>query len=115
MLPVKSYTINGSLSLPLHKRQVRITRRRGNNLVRVSGLSDQLTERIDDPVLKLFVKEPVAFFGGVFAGIFGLNLQEDPLRTWIESTAASAGVSYEVANRQVQQQLDNMKLKNQST
>lgn len=38
-------------------------------------------------------QEPVAFLGGVLAGVLGLNLKEDPLRSWLERTSAEAGVS----------------------
>ena len=38
------------------------------------------------------LQEPVAFFGGVFAGALGLNLEEDPLRSWLQRTAADAQV-----------------------
>eukprot|EP01023_Acetabularia_acetabulum_P022177 TRINITY_DN2189_c0_g1_i1.p2 TRINITY_DN2189_c0_g1~~TRINITY_DN2189_c0_g1_i1.p2 ORF type:complete len:113 (+),score=16.52 TRINITY_DN2189_c0_g1_i1:158-496(+) len=103
-----SCQVNGFSRAPQY-RQLKSSNQRGNIFVVQSRLPTQITERIEDPVVKQFVKEPVAFFGGVFAGVLGLNLQEDPLRSWIESTAAAAGVSYEVANRKVQQQLNNMK------
>ena len=39
-------------------------------------------------------QEPIAFFGGVFAGFFGLSLSEGPLRSWIQRTGGSEdGVS----------------------
>ncbi len=38
------------------------------------------------------MQEPVAFWGGFTAGALALNLKEDPLRTWIERTAAGAQV-----------------------
>lgn len=37
-------------------------------------------------------QEPVAFWGGVFAGALGLNVDEDPLRSWLQRTAADAQV-----------------------
>ncbi len=37
-------------------------------------------------------QEPVAFWGGVFAGALGLNVDEDPLRGWLQRTAADAQV-----------------------
>ncbi len=38
------------------------------------------------------VQEPVAFWGGAFAGILGLDLSQDPLRGWLERTSVNAGV-----------------------
>jgi hypothetical protein len=46
----------------------------------------------DDPVLRAALTEPVAFWGGVFAGALGLDEKEEPLRGWVERTAAAAGV-----------------------
>jgi len=37
-------------------------------------------------------QEPVAFWGGVFAGALGLNVDADPLRSWLQRTAADAQV-----------------------
>ena len=34
----------------------------------------------------------MAFWGGVTAGLLGLTLTEDPLKTWVEQTSAEAGV-----------------------
>ncbi|KAI8462983.1 MAG: hypothetical protein J3K34DRAFT_162153 [Monoraphidium minutum] len=45
-----------------------------------------------DPVVRAALKEPVAFFGGVFAGALGLSERDEPLRGWVERTAAQAGV-----------------------
>ncbi|DBB08615.1 hypothetical protein WJX82_006801 [Trebouxia sp. C0006] len=35
-------------------------------------------------------QEPVSFLGGIFAGFLGLSLDQDPLRDWIEQTAADS-------------------------
>ncbi|KAK9816732.1 hypothetical protein WJX72_004326 [[Myrmecia] bisecta] len=56
----------------------------------------QLADNIRDPVLRAVVKEPVAFWGGAFAGVLGLDIQEDPLRGWLERTRADAGVPYQM-------------------
>jgi hypothetical protein len=32
------------------------------------------------------LQEPIAFWGGVFAGVLRLNVNEDPLKTWIQRT-----------------------------
>eukprot|EP00249_Psilotum_nudum_P009095 c21706_g1_i1 orf=441-893(-) len=44
----------------------------------------------DEPILKEALKEPIAFFGGLFAGLFRLNLNEDPLREWVTRTVKTA-------------------------
>ncbi|KAG6549830.1 hypothetical protein Mapa_008811 [Marchantia paleacea] len=46
----------------------------------------------NDPIVKEALKEPVAFLGGVFAGILRLDLNEEPLREWVAKTAEAAGV-----------------------
>lgn len=49
----------------------------------------------DDPILKEAVKEPVAFFGGLVAGLLRLDLQEEPLKDWVERTSKAAGLDQE--------------------
>ncbi|BBM97929.1 hypothetical protein MPTK1_1g09530 [Marchantia polymorpha subsp. ruderalis] len=49
----------------------------------------------NDPIVKEVLKEPVAFLGGVFAGILRLDLNEEPLREWVAKTAEAAGVQPE--------------------
>ncbi|MCO5559062.1 hypothetical protein L7F22_012654, partial [Adiantum nelumboides] len=46
----------------------------------------------DDPLVKEVLKEPLAFLGGVFAGVLRLDLNEDPLREWVVKTSEAAGV-----------------------
>eukprot|EP00250_Pteridium_aquilinum_P007879 c17506_g1_i1 orf=328-687(-) len=46
----------------------------------------------DDPIVKEALKEPLAFLGGVFAGVFRLDLNEDPLKEWVVKTSEVAGV-----------------------
>ncbi|XP_042434160.1 UPF0426 protein At1g28150, chloroplastic-like [Zingiber officinale] len=50
---------------------------------------------LDDPILKQAFKEPVAFVGGVFAGLLRLDLNEEPLREWIAKTVEVAGIDAE--------------------
>ena len=38
------------------------------------------------------LQEPVAFWGGVFAGFLALDVEEEPLKGWIARTSADAGV-----------------------
>lgn len=77
---------------------------------------DALDNVVSDPVLRMALREPVAFVGGMFAGVpnvlhvlrflrpplseallvccraglFKLDLTRDPLREWVQRTAASA-------------------------
>ncbi|CAM6040663.1 unnamed protein product [Sphagnum compactum] len=46
----------------------------------------------DDPILKEVLKEPIAFFGRVFAGLLRLDLNEEPLREWVAQTSEAAGL-----------------------
>ncbi|XVF53691.1 hypothetical protein PTKIN_Ptkin05aG0119200 [Pterospermum kingtungense] len=45
------------------------------------------------PILKQAIKEPVAFMGGMFAGILRLDLNEDPLKEWVARTVEASGIS----------------------
>ncbi|NES07946.1 MAG: hypothetical protein F6K22_37265 [Okeania sp. SIO2F4] len=40
---------------------------------------DELT-----PIVKELLEQPVAFFGGFFSGMLRLNLNDDPVKTWLE-------------------------------
>lgn len=46
----------------------------------------------------LYLQEPVAFLGGMFAGILRLDLNEEPLKEWVRRTAEAAGISEEETN-----------------
>ncbi|CAM6028773.1 unnamed protein product [Sphagnum balticum] len=46
----------------------------------------------DDPIFKEVLKEPIAFFGGVFAGLLRLDLNEEPLWEWVARTSEAAGL-----------------------
>jgi hypothetical protein len=35
------------------------------------------------PLLKKLAQQPVAFMGGFVSGVFRLNLEEDPLKSWL--------------------------------
>jgi hypothetical protein len=37
-------------------------------------------------------QEPIAFLGGVFAGLLRLDLNEEPLREWVARTSEVAGL-----------------------
>jgi hypothetical protein len=45
---------------------------------------DELT-----PLAKELTSYPVAFLGGFFAGVFRLNLTEDPVRSWLDQQTGS--------------------------
>ncbi|KAK8680108.1 hypothetical protein V6N13_109062 [Hibiscus sabdariffa] len=45
------------------------------------------------PILNQALKEPVAFMGGMFAGILRLDLNEDPLKEWVARTVEASNIS----------------------
>ncbi len=45
---------------------------------------DELT-----PILKELTQQPVAFLGGFVSGILKLNLNDDPIKTWLEKEGVS--------------------------
>ena len=47
-------------------------------------MMDELT-----PILKELTQQPVAFLGGFVSGILKLNLDDDPVKTWLEKEGAS--------------------------
>ena len=51
-------------------------------------------DAVDDPLLRKAMKEPVAFFGGLFAGFLGLRVDEagSPLKAWVDAAAEDAMV-----------------------
>ncbi|CAK9195651.1 unnamed protein product [Sphagnum troendelagicum] len=55
------------------------------------GVTPSLLSK-DDPILKEVLKEPIAFLGGVFAGLLRLDLNEEPLREWVARTSEAAGL-----------------------
>ncbi|XP_015067795.1 UPF0426 protein At1g28150, chloroplastic [Solanum pennellii] len=50
---------------------------------------------IQEPILKEALKEPVAFAGGMFAGLLRLDLNDDPLKEWVSRTVEASGVTAE--------------------
>ncbi|XP_039155148.1 UPF0426 protein At1g28150, chloroplastic-like isoform X1 [Eucalyptus grandis] len=49
----------------------------------------------EERIIREALKEPVAFMGGMFAGILRLDLNEDPLREWVTRTVEASGISQE--------------------
>lgn len=41
------------------------------------------------------MQEPVAFLGGIFAGILRLDLNEEPLKEWVTRTVEASGITEE--------------------
>jgi len=41
------------------------------------------------PILNEFLEQPVAFFGGLVSGFLKLDLQQDPLKGWLEKQGAT--------------------------
>jgi hypothetical protein len=39
------------------------------------------------PIVKEFAKEPIAFASGFVSGLLRLDLNEDPVKTWLERQA----------------------------
>ncbi|CAK9151250.1 unnamed protein product, partial [Ilex paraguariensis] len=39
--------------------------------------------------------EPIAFMGGMFAGLLRLDLNEDPLKEWVTRTVEASGITEE--------------------
>ena len=51
-------------------------------------------DTVEDPLVRQAMKEPVAFFGGMFAGFLGLSVDDEasPLSKWVRDTSEAAGV-----------------------
>lgn len=45
---------------------------------------DELT-----PIFQELVGQPVAFCGGLFSGLFRLNLDDDPVKTWLDNQSGT--------------------------
>ncbi|KAJ1403990.1 hypothetical protein SESBI_26910 [Sesbania bispinosa] len=60
-----------------------------------NGVTSFFFNPAQDPIVKEALKEPVAFLGGVFAGILRLDLNEEPLKEWVTRTVEDAGISEE--------------------
>ncbi|XP_050215610.1 UPF0426 protein At1g28150, chloroplastic isoform X2 [Mercurialis annua] len=52
-------------------------------------------DSINQPILKEALKEPVAFIGGMFAGVLRLDLEEEPLKEWVTRTVEASGMTVE--------------------
>ncbi len=45
---------------------------------------DELT-----PIFKELTQHPISFVGGLFSGFLGLNLNDDPVRSWLEQQGST--------------------------
>ncbi|PZO39437.1 MAG: hypothetical protein DCF19_14360 [Pseudanabaena frigida] len=45
------------------------------------------------PILNEFLGQPVAFFGGLVSGFLKLDLQQDPLKGWLEKQGATVNAA----------------------
>jgi hypothetical protein len=46
------------------------------------------------PIFNELVEQPVAFLGGLVSGFLKLELQQDPLRSWLEKQGATLKTPY---------------------
>ncbi|CAN1145024.1 UPF0426 protein At1g28150, chloroplastic [Linum perenne] len=69
--------------------------RRRRSLLKV-GSSSFFCNPTDDPILKDALKEPVAFLGGMFAGLLRLDLNDEPLKEWVTRTVEASGIKEEI-------------------
>lgn len=49
---------------------------------------DELT-----PFVRELARQPIAFCGGFFSGLFQLDLSEDPVKTWLNKQGATPTAS----------------------
>ncbi|GAY61753.1 hypothetical protein CUMW_212400 [Citrus unshiu] len=82
-------------SLLLKRSSSSSLRLRSNNYRNKNGVRACFPSPIDEPILKEALKEPVAFVGGMFAGLLRLDLNDDPLKDWVTRTVEAAGITEE--------------------
>ncbi|KAK9714287.1 hypothetical protein RND81_06G084100 [Saponaria officinalis] len=76
--------LSNKFSVPSNK--VKLTRRSSSTKAFFFNPSDE-------PIFKEAIKEPVAFMGGIFAGLLRLDLNEEPLKEWINKTVEASGIT----------------------
>ncbi|VFQ87410.1 unnamed protein product [Cuscuta campestris] len=63
---------------------------------RANGIKSCFVDPIrEKPIIKEALKEPVAFMGGMLAGLLRIDLNEDPLKEWVTRTVEASGVTPE--------------------
>ncbi|KAM5570211.1 hypothetical protein ABKV19_011074 [Rosa sericea] len=65
--------------------------RLGNN----HGVKSFFSNPIEEPIVRKALQEPVAFMGGMFAGLLRLDLNDDPLKEWVSRTVEASGITEE--------------------
>jgi len=45
------------------------------------------------PLTREFLQQPTAFLGGFVSGLLGLDVQQDPLKSWLERHATPSAPS----------------------
>ncbi|KAG5247143.1 UPF0426 protein [Salix suchowensis] len=83
--------------------------KQGLNAIRVVRASC-LFNPTNEPILKDAIKEPVAFMGGMFAGLLRLDLKEDPLKEWVTRTVEASGITEEDIDAEGSQQEEQVPL-----
>ncbi len=60
------------------------------------------------PILKELTKEPIAFCNGFVSGILRLDLNDDPIKSWLEKQAGYTSTTPQTdsGNRQSPQSID---------
>lgn len=55
---------------------------------------DELT-----PIFKEFTQHPVSFLGGLCSGLLRLNLNDDPVKSWLEQQGGSFAANTSTVNQ----------------
>lgn len=45
------------------------------------------------PVFRELTQQPIAFMGGLFSGVFRLNLKDDPVKSWLDQQTGTTSFS----------------------
>lgn len=59
----------------------------------IADFSEEVRMFVDEltPFVRELARQPVAFCGGFFSGLFRLDLTEDPVKTWLNKQGAVPG------------------------
>jgi hypothetical protein len=60
-----------------------------------------------DGIVAAAVAEPISFLGGIVAGFLALDVKQDPLKSWIDTRAAEAGLAYQAAKERLDEKQRN--------
>lgn len=56
-------------------------------------LVDLCKEFLHSDSVSVILCEPIAFMGGIFAGLLRLDLNDEPLKEWINRTVEASGIT----------------------